>query len=408
MSTSIVAQMLSLENLPVLLLLIGICLVLRPIIQWCLKPQASNPFAEDDSKPRKPYVTDQRKRDAVLKQAFNVNHVPKELDAVVIGSGIGGLATAAIMAKAGKKVLVLEQHDQAGGCCHTYIDKGYEFDVGIHYIGECGFPTVTRVLLDQVTDGQLEWEPLEEVFDWVSIGYGEENRMYPVWCSGKNDKWKNDLKDRFPNEHEAIDKFFNALKLEKGTALIRILLKTLPLWLSKVLIHSGLINFMTNLWKGPLAMTSKEFVESLTSNKDLQTIMCYNWGDYGTKPSDSSFAMQALLHNHYMRGAYYPVGGASEIAFNAIPVIERGGGKVMVRVQVDKILMKNGAAVGVKAISLQNLSGLYLDSNKYITLCWHMFTRLFPKLKSTSSFAIKKADLTLPTNLKSETSDTNI
>jgi all-trans-retinol 13,14-reductase len=49
--------------------------------------------------------------------------VPENLDAIIIGSGIGGLSTAALLAKAGKKVLVLEQHDQAGGCCHTFIDK---------------------------------------------------------------------------------------------------------------------------------------------------------------------------------------------------------------------------------------------------------------------------------------------
>ena len=52
--------------------------------------------------------------------------MPAELDAIVIGSGMGGLTFSAIMAKAGKRVLVLEQHDQAGGCCHTYIDKVIE------------------------------------------------------------------------------------------------------------------------------------------------------------------------------------------------------------------------------------------------------------------------------------------
>lgn len=61
---------------------------------------------------------------------FSVDKVPQNLDVIVIGSGIGGLTAAATLAKAGKKVLVLEQHDQAGGCCHTYIEKGFEFDVG--------------------------------------------------------------------------------------------------------------------------------------------------------------------------------------------------------------------------------------------------------------------------------------
>lgn len=56
--------------------------------------------------------------------------MPDRLDAVVIGSGIGGLATAAILAKAGKRVLVLEQHTKAGGCCHTFKQSGLEFDTG--------------------------------------------------------------------------------------------------------------------------------------------------------------------------------------------------------------------------------------------------------------------------------------
>lgn len=66
---------------------------------------------------------------------FSANKVPENLDVIVIGSGIGGLTAAATLAKAGKKVLVLEQHDQAGGCCHTYIEKGFEFDVGEFTVG---------------------------------------------------------------------------------------------------------------------------------------------------------------------------------------------------------------------------------------------------------------------------------
>lgn len=56
--------------------------------------------------------------------------MPENLDAIVIGSGIGGLGIAVLLAKVGKRVLVLEQHDRAGGCCHTFTEKGFEFDVG--------------------------------------------------------------------------------------------------------------------------------------------------------------------------------------------------------------------------------------------------------------------------------------
>jgi len=51
----------------------------------------------------------------------------------------------------------------------------------------------------------------------------------------------------------------------------------------------------------------------------------------GTCPDESSILMHALLLNHYMYSAAYPVGGASEIAYNIIPVIERAGGRVLVR-----------------------------------------------------------------------------
>ena len=107
--------------------------------------KSKNPFEKDDRKTRRPYIIDQKKRNAILKQRFSMRKVPEDLDAIIIGSGIGALCTGAIMSKAEKKVLILEQHDQAGGCCHTFSDKGYEFDVGIHYIGDLGYSSLTKV-----------------------------------------------------------------------------------------------------------------------------------------------------------------------------------------------------------------------------------------------------------------------
>lgn len=63
----------------------------------------------------------------------------------------------------------------------------------------------------------------------------------------------------------------------------------------------------------------------------------------GTLPGEGSFSMHSLLANHYLYGASYPRGGASEIAFHIIPVIEKVGGKVLVRANVSKILVDEGS-----------------------------------------------------------------
>ncbi len=289
-----------------------------------------NPFAQDSCQPRKVYITDQKQRDKVLKQSFLPSKVPDNLDAIVIGSGIGGLTTAVLLAKVGKKVLVLEQHDQAGGCCHTFIDKGYEFDVGIHYIGEIGPGELNRTLVDQITEGQVEWVPLEKTFDEISIGNSDETRRkFPV-ISGQEGQWKEYLLQTFPKETFAIETFFQMVEETQGFDTINGLLKILPLWLSWLLIKLGLIHFLTNVWRGRFKKSTKEIVQELTNDKDLQTIFTYCWGDYGSPPQDSHFIMQGLLINHFVHsGGYYPKGGASEIAFNMIPIIERHGGKVL-------------------------------------------------------------------------------
>jgi all-trans-retinol 13,14-reductase len=59
-------------------------------------------------------------------------------DAIVLGSGIGGLACAAALARTGYAVLVVEQHYVAGGLTQTFHRSGFRWDVGVHYLGEMG------------------------------------------------------------------------------------------------------------------------------------------------------------------------------------------------------------------------------------------------------------------------------
>ena len=89
---------------------------------------------------------------------------------------------------------------------------GYEFDPGIHYIGEMECNGSMRLLSDQLTEGQLQWVPLEIQYDTVVIGDAENARRYPV-CGGRQDDYRKALYNSFPKEKKAIDKYMDILKV---------------------------------------------------------------------------------------------------------------------------------------------------------------------------------------------------
>ncbi|XP_075033342.1 all-trans-retinol 13,14-reductase-like [Mixophyes fleayi] len=314
-----------------------ICLLLLYLSLWIYYGWGSL-FREDCVQPPRPLVTDKRVRDKVLKQGFSQDKIPSNLDALVIGSGVGGLSAATVLAKAGKKVLVLEQHDQAGGSCHTFQEHGYEFDVGVHYVGQMHEGGMLRVIMDQLTEGQLQWNRLGNQYDSVLIG----NREYRLYA-GKTE-FPDALKKQFPGEEEAIDKFIALMKKVARHVPLVAILKIIPQSLALLLLSTGLPQRLSPIFR--LAESShQDVVGKLTSNTELQTVFSYLF--YGVPPNDSSFMINALLLHHYKRGAWYPRGGSSEIAFHMIPVIERAGGRVLVRAPVTRILMNNGRATGV-------------------------------------------------------------
>ena len=126
-------------------------------------------------------------------------------------------------------------------------------------------------------------------------------------------------------------------------------------------------------------------IKRLTNNKDLQIIFCYTWGDYGTPPSKSNFSMQTVITNHYSEGAFYPVGGASEIAY-IIPVIERGSGKVLVRAEVQEILHNGSKAMGVlvkKGSEIHAIEAPIIVSSAGV---YNTFLNLLPKQVAQKSY----------------------
>ena len=126
-------------------------------------------------------------------------------DAVVIGSGIGGLTTAALLSDLGWKVCVLEQHYTAGGYTHSYDRNGYEWDVGVHYIGDVGAKTRTRMMFDYLSGDKLKWAPMDDEYDRFYVGD-------KTFCAkaGKQ-QFRDNLVRQFPSEEQAIDRYLDLL-----------------------------------------------------------------------------------------------------------------------------------------------------------------------------------------------------
>jgi all-trans-retinol 13,14-reductase len=131
-----------------------------------------------------------------------------EYDAIVIGSGMGGLAFASIMAKLRKwRVLALERHFKIGGFTHTFTRPGgWSWDVGLHYVGEMGEAMMGRRLFDLITDARVKWDPLPNVYD-VFVYPNLEVRV----CKGEAN-FQSALAAAFPNERSNIEQYFRDLK----------------------------------------------------------------------------------------------------------------------------------------------------------------------------------------------------
>ncbi|MDA9107018.1 NAD(P)/FAD-dependent oxidoreductase [Flavobacteriaceae bacterium] len=258
-------------------------------------------------------------------------------DAIIIGSGMGSLTTAALLSKEGKKVLVLERHYTAGGFTHVFKRKGYEWDVGIHYIGEVQNPnTPIRKMFDYVSNNQLKWADMGEVYDKIVIG----DKTYDFVKGVKN--FKSKMHEYFPNDVKAINDYVQ-LVFDSNKSMKKFYLdKSLPNFLSNFL---GF--FLRKEYLKFSSRTTYEVISSLTENKDLIKVLTGQYGDYGLPPKQSSFAMHASVVKHYFNGGSFPVGGSSQIAKTIDKVIESSKGTILTKAEVSSIIIENNTAKGV-------------------------------------------------------------
>ncbi|MGE0787288.1 MAG: phytoene desaturase family protein [Sandaracinaceae bacterium] len=258
-------------------------------------------------------------------------------DYVVIGSGMGGMTAAAFLAKLKKRVLVLEQHYVPGGFTHMFKRPGFKWDVGVHAVGEVTRHSLTGRLLAALTDGELEWASLGPVYDEFHFPDG-----FRIDFPDSPAQFKENLLDAFPREREAIEGYLHLVRAVSRSMKSYYLSRIAP---AKVGTITDAI-FARDA-KRHLARHTADVIGELTDDPRLRAVFTAQWGYYGSVPSRSSFAIQALVVKHFSHGGYYPVGGASRIAHTLLSTVERAGGWTAIRADVERIVVEDGVARGV-------------------------------------------------------------
>lgn len=275
------------------------------------------------------------------------------LDVLIIGSGPGALAAAICLSKAGKKVLVLEQHYVPGGWCHSFHLKGQRFSPGVHYVG----------LVDKGKTSSNLFESLGIANELVFFKLNEKGYEH-CWIGNERvdmpanaDKLYESLSARFPLEKENLKKYLKLVynvssQLEVLPTLRGLDFLTVPFRLRHLIRYGffSLEKVISKYIKDPLL-------------KDVLNIQC---GDHALAPSKASFLLQCAMMGHYKEGGYYPIGGGGGLIKAMTNSLKRLGGEVKVEKRVTRILTEGigkKKAIGVELANGEQIKAKYVISN---------------------------------------------
>ena len=296
---------------------------------------------------------------------------------ICIGSGPGSLACAATMAKLGWKCAVFEQGEQLGGGAHVFPEKGFEFETGVHYLGN--EDEMTK-MLDFLTSGRLKLAPIGTAVNGhmkpdsrppSSNGSNgtTTNVMYDnIVCNGQAYNFLagkanllSMLRERFttPTEQKQLEKFeallnFHTSKPYKQTAVMFFRLKVpdiLEWWPLRPLRTLLQTKLMGRHYYNSTQVSIEEMLTQqcgIEIGSELMAVLLGQYGDSGMRPDKCSAMMHMGIMAHYSEGAVYPVGGSGEIPRKLNAVVLAGGGKSFTQATVESLLMEGRTCIGVR------------------------------------------------------------
>lgn len=267
---------------------------------------------------------------------------PGPVDCIVVGTGAGGLATAAFLARRGVGVLALEQAASLGGYLSPFRRGPYTFDVGVHYVGGCGPGGILHRTLGALgLDASSLFSPMDpDGFDLLRVG-DLSLRM----CVG-DAAWHHRLATSFPAEARGLDRLFDVLGSirEAMDGLMRLQVGGRPR--SWVRFLAAVPRFV-QAWRTPWLV----LLERLIRDPILRAVLCANVLGTGVAPSRLPSLVALHYLGHFLEGAFVPRGTAGSLRDALVEAGRAAGAGYRTRADVVRILVEGGAAVGVELAS---------------------------------------------------------